>query len=82
MSGARALGRIFRVREGMTFEIRGEFYNAFNRTEMNNPVSTNALATRVVNAQGLVTAGFGYVNGPGGLSVAPRNGQLIARFQF
>ena len=38
-----SLGRIFRVREGMTFEIRGEFYNAFNRTEMNNPVSTNAL---------------------------------------
>ena len=26
-------------------QIRAEFYNVFNRTEMNNPTSTNSLAT-------------------------------------
>jgi hypothetical protein len=75
------VGRIFQIREGMTFQIRAEFYNVFNRTEMNNPTSTNALQTRAFNAQGVPTAGYGYINS-GSLFSAPRNGQLIARFQF
>ena len=74
-------GRIFALRESMSFQLRAEFFNVFNRTEMNNPASGNALQTRVTNSQGALTAGFGYIN-PGSLFSAPRSGQIIARFQF
>ena len=74
-------GRIFAFRESMSFQLRAEFFNVFNRTEMNTPASANALQTKVTNAQGLLTAGFGYIN-PGSLFSAPRSGQIIARFQF
>jgi hypothetical protein len=40
-----SLGRTFKIREGMSFQIRGEFFNIFNRTEVNNPTGTNAAAT-------------------------------------
>jgi hypothetical protein len=53
----------------------------FNRTEMNNPTSTNALATQTANSQGVPTAGFGWIN-TGSLFSSPRNAQLVARFQF
>jgi hypothetical protein len=76
-----AFGRTFRLREGMTLQFRAEAYNVFNRTEMNNPTSTNALATQTVNAQGVPTAGFGWIN-TGSLFSSPRNAQLVARFQF
>ena len=74
-------GRVFQIREGMSFQIRAEFYNVFNRTEMNNPTATNAAATTVTNAQGQVTSGFGFIN-PGSTFSPPRSGQLTARFQF
>jgi hypothetical protein len=76
-----SLGRLFRIREAMSLEIRAEFFNVFNRTEFNNPDSTNALAAQVRNAAGVPTAGFGRVN-PGSLFSTPRSGQLVARFQF
>jgi hypothetical protein len=76
-----SLGRIFRIREGMSLAIRAEFFNVFNRTEINNPTSTNALATQTRNAAGVPTGGFGYIN-PGSLYSNPRTGQLVARFQF
>jgi len=75
-----SLGRVFRLREGMTFEFRGEFFNVFNRTSLNNPTASNALATQVVSSSGVATSGFGYSN-PSGAST-PRSGQLLARFQF
>jgi hypothetical protein len=74
-------GRIFRVRERMTLQIRAEFYNVFNRTEMANPVATNALATQTVSG-GQTTGGFGWINTGGALAAQPRNGQLLARIQF
>lgn len=78
-----SLGRIFRIRESMSLAIRGEFFNVFNRTEINDPVGTNALATQTRNSAGVPTGGFGYVN-PGSLYPfrAPRVGQIVARFQF
>jgi hypothetical protein len=76
-----AFGRTFQLREGMTLQFRAEFYNVFNRTEMNNPTSTNSAATQTVNAQGNATAGFGWIN-TGSLGSGPRQGQLVARFQF
>ena len=65
----------------MSLQIRAEFTNIFNRTEMNNPTSSNALATQTGNAAGQTTAGFGYIN-DGTVFSAPRRGQLVARFQF
>jgi len=48
---------------------------------MNNPTSTNPRATQTVNAQGNATAGFGWIN-TGSLFSSPRQGQMVARFQF
>jgi hypothetical protein len=76
-----SLGRLFRIREHMTFEFRAEFFNIFNRTELNNPDSTNALLAPVVNSAGVPTSGFGRVN-PTGVYAPPRSGQLVARFRF
>ena len=76
-----SFGRTFQLREHMTLQFRAEFYNAFNRTEMNNPTSTNSAATQTVNAQGNATAGFGWIN-TGSLFSSPRQGQMVARFQF
>jgi hypothetical protein len=80
-SESLSMGRVFRIKERASFQIRAEFTNIFNRTEPNNPTSNNALAAQTRNALGQTTAGFGYVN-VGTVAVAPRSGQLIARFQF
>ncbi|HMD70900.1 MAG TPA: hypothetical protein VKF41_06125, partial [Bryobacteraceae bacterium] len=74
------LGRIFHIWEKMNLEIRGEWFNIFNRIGVPGPSSSNALATQVVNAAGVPTSGFGYMNSasPGG----SRSGQVVARFQF
>jgi len=76
-----SLGRAFRVREGMSLQIRIEAFNVFNRTEMNNPDGSNALLTPVRDSNGNLVSGFGRIN-PGSLYSPPRQGQLLARFQF
>ncbi len=76
-----SLARNFRIRERMNLQIRAEFTNIFNRAEPNNPSSSNALAAQTTNAAGQTTAGFGYINTTTVFS-APRQGQLVARFQF
>jgi hypothetical protein len=76
-----SLGRIFRIREGMSLAIRAEFFNIFNRTEIASPTSTNELATPTRNAAGVPTGGFGYIS-LSSLYSNPRTGQLVARFQF
>jgi hypothetical protein len=74
-------GRIFRFREPMNFSVRAEFFNVFNRTQLNNPTINNAAATQSPNAAGLTVSGFGYIN-TGTTFVSPRVGQIVARFQF
>ncbi|HEY6340032.1 MAG TPA: carboxypeptidase regulatory-like domain-containing protein [Bryobacteraceae bacterium] len=76
-----SLGRNFRVKERANLQIRAEFTNIFNRTEMNNPTATNPLAAQLANASGQTTSGFGYISTATTFS-APRAGQLVARFQF
>jgi hypothetical protein len=77
-----SLGRIFRIKEKATIAIRAEFTNIFNRTEVNNPTATSALATPTrVSPGGQTTGGFGYINN-GTTFSAPRSGQMVARFQF
>jgi hypothetical protein len=80
-SESMSLGRNFRIKERANLQIRADFTNIFNRTEANNPTSTNALATQTRNAAGQTTAGFGYIN-TGTTFSAPRQGTLIARFTF
>jgi len=52
------LGRMSRMRERVTLDIRAEFVSAFNRTEMNNPISTNTAATQTTSSYGQTTAGL------------------------
>ena len=74
-------GRVFRLRERMSFQIRAEFFNAFNRIYMNDPSAANPLQTQTRNNRGVPTAGFGRID-TGSLVTQPRNGQIVARFQF
>ncbi len=74
-------GRSFKIRERMSFQLQAMFFNAFNRTYLNNPDSTNARATQVRAANGVTTAGFGRIN-TGTTQFGPRDGVLSARFQF
>jgi hypothetical protein len=76
-----SLGRVFRIKERASLQIRAEFTNIFNRTEFNNPTVTNPLATQTTSGTGQTTAGYGYINN-GTTFSAPRQGQFIARFQF
>jgi hypothetical protein len=55
----------------------------FNRTQPNDPTATNPQQTQTVNpATGLTTAGFGFINTLGTTFAPPRQGQIVARFQF
>ncbi|MBI3679972.1 MAG: TonB-dependent receptor [Acidobacteria bacterium] len=75
-----SFGRVFHIREGMSFHVRAELFNAFNRTYMNDPVASNPLQTPTLS-NAVLTGGFGYIN-RGSLKSQPRNGQIVARFQF
>ncbi len=77
-----ALGRLFRIRESVSLNLRVEFPNVFNRTEVNNPSATNPQQAQTVNAAGQTTAGFGYINTLGTTFAAPRQGLIVARLQF
>jgi hypothetical protein len=76
-----SLGRTFRFRERMDFEVVAMFFNAFNRTYLNDPDSGNARATPTRAANGTTTAGFGRIN-TGTTAFGPRDGVLNARFRF
>ncbi len=76
-----SLGRIFRIKERTSLSIRVELNNVFNRTQKNNPSSSNAKQTQVLGPGGNPTSGFGYIN-TGSLASKPRIGMLVARFQF
>ena len=76
-----SLGRIFRIKERANLQIRAEFTNIFNRTEVNNPTATNAFASQTSNAAGQATAGFGWIN-TSTTFATPRQGTLVARLTF
>jgi len=79
-----SLGRRFgmeKVKAGMFFEIRAEFFNAFNRLQLANPSSGNTTTGVTHAANGNLTGGYGFINPLSG-AAAPRNGQLVARIQF
>jgi len=86
-SESMGLSRLFQIREGMTFSIRGEFANIFNRTFLNTPDSTNpaAVITRAggdnSNPNAQLISGFGRIN-TGTVFSPARSGTIVARFTF
>jgi hypothetical protein len=92
------LSRTFRIKERYSLQLRGEFVNIFNRTQVGNPITTAPGSALSHNSAGQLSAGFGVINetlsGPqiapsytqnavvGQLYQLPRTGTLIARFSF
>lgn len=92
------LGRNFRLTEKVTFSLRAEFVNIFNRMQIGNPGLTAPGTAPSRNAAGQYSGGFGVVNltvsGPntaptttannvvGQLFQLPRSGTLIGRISF
>jgi hypothetical protein len=77
---AMSIGRIFRIKEGVTLNIRADFQNIFNRLAYGDPTSTNANATQSWTSSLETQSGFGDINTNTGSS--PRSGIIVARFQF
>jgi hypothetical protein len=84
-----ALGRAFRFKERMSLNVRAEFTNIFNRAGIPNPTNGQGpgqtyASTQIKNpATGVNAGGFGWVNtNPATPVLFPRQGQLVARFQF
>lgn len=89
-------GRIFRIKEGMTLQVRAEFQNIFNRLfystpadavglfggPSTNPATPTAKGNSLAGTSGLLSGGYGYVNWLNGAGAQPRSGQLVARFTF
>ena len=71
----------------MSFNLRMEFSNVFNRAFWNNPTATNTQAPQTRASNGNALSGFGYMNlttfsqstGP---NILPRQGVLVGRFTF
>jgi hypothetical protein len=84
-----SLGRIFRIGEERSVEIRVELSNVFNRPVINNPdtVFGNYTAPQRRDSQGNVVSGFGRIptgtgiSGPG-FTGRPREGLVVARLRF
>jgi hypothetical protein len=87
-----SLAKVTRIREGMSLEVRAQFFNVFNRINfLPAPDSGNAQATQRINAQGVVESGFGRVD-LASISAGqdrklvdlpyPRTGQIIMRLRF
>jgi carboxypeptidase family protein/TonB-dependent receptor-like protein len=86
-SESMSLGRIFRITEGKTLQVRVEFSNVFNRAfipgVLGAPDATNAKAPQTFNQSGSVASGFGRYNTALGFSnFLPRTGTFVARFNF
>jgi hypothetical protein len=89
-------GRIFRIKEGMTHQVRAEFQNIFNRVfyslpadsapffglPPNNPTTPKQNFGALGSTSGLLSGGWGFVGWANGQGAQPRSGQLIARFTF
>lgn len=92
------LSRTFRIKERYALEIRAEFVNVFNRTQIGNPSTVAPGSKPTTNIYGQYSGGFGVINETvsgarvapsyttnavvGQLYQLPRTGTLIARFTF
>src|SRR5260221_267107 len=85
------IGRNFRIKERMNFQIRAEFTNILNRTFIGNQNTSSNPRILPGAPKGQITSGFGTVNATaavngfptlGGNASLPRTGTLIGRFTF
>jgi hypothetical protein len=85
------IGRSFKIREGMAFNLRLEVSNVFNRSYWNSPSGTNltnAQLQQTYLTNGNTNAGFGKLVTTGvtafgtTANLLPRQGLLVARFTF
>jgi hypothetical protein len=82
------LSRTFRFGERYRLQVRMEFTNIFNRTYLNNPSAGNPFAPQTRYSSGplagLTASGFGMINlATSSLQFGqPRQGMLVARFEF
>jgi hypothetical protein len=92
-----SFGRNFFVNRerNVKFEVRGEFYNIFNRLFLSSPepvklsgggggilAGANPAAATTRDSQQRLTGGYGYVNWVNGAGSQPRSGQVVARVTF
>jgi len=75
-----SIGRIFRLKEGVSLSVRADFDNIFNRLIIANPTATNAKATQTWEATGETKSGFGDIDTKTGAN--PRSGIIVVRIQF
>jgi len=79
-----SFGRLFKFghEDRFNLAVRGEFTNIFNRHFYSAPSSTSLTTATQTGANGLLTAGYGFVNTVAGAGATPRAGQFVARFRF
>jgi hypothetical protein len=75
--------------ERVVMSLRAEFFNIFNRMEVVSDPSTGSPSNPPTRNNGVLTGGFGFMNytavtsnSVGGSLPAPRNGQVVIRFEF
>ncbi len=80
------IGKVIPIKEGLTFSLRADFFNVFNRWAypgLNN--TSNPFQTAQYASDGSISNGFGFfgdgISGAGG-NYAPRSGEFVARIQF
>ena len=89
-------GRIFRIKERVSLQVRAEFQNIFNRVfyslpadsspffglPANNPATATSNRNTLGSATGLLSGGYGFVNWVQGAGAQPRSGKVVVRFTF
>jgi hypothetical protein len=79
-------GRVFRIRESTSLQVRAEFQNIFNRLFYSAPSDSGSTTITSpighANPGGTLSSGYGYVSWLQGAGAQPRSGQVIARFTF
>jgi Carboxypeptidase regulatory-like domain len=79
-------GKVVPFKEGMTFSLRCDFFNVFNRWAYPSLSNTsNPFQAPQHGSDGSISNGFGFfgdgISGAGG-NFAPRSGEFVARIQF
>ena len=78
-------GRVFRIGERVTFNVRVEFSNVFNRTRLQQPSTTGFTANPTTFTSGkyigAYSGGFGTINPTSGTQ-GSRGGTIVGRLTF
>ena len=80
-------GKVLPIKEGMTFSLRCDFFNVFNRWAYPGLNVGNPTTPPQYNKDGSIANGFGYFgnsisSASNGTNMSPRSGEFVARFQF